>query len=788
MLRYRWIVLATGLLVLGLMVQTAMAQRFPGAGPGTAVGVTTRAFSTQARQLLRPELVIRSGRPPAIVGLAGVTGQDRFAILTGDGGIRLWDMRIGAQIQFLRPPPGIDRVALGDGGLWMVLRDDAGTALFWRQTAPADFIPLSLKGVTALTGQPDGPVLVATAQDGLFLLDADGIPQPVSGAPQGVTHLAAAGSGAVLAGAANGAVWHLRVGEGTVQLIDQWRLSGPVAALTADGTGVMLAAAQNGVLTRLSPGGAVAWTLETGQSITSLALAPGGLGFGRAGDATVSFQVDDGRSGPAPTLAGATTGDLLATVRGTILAAGNDGRVTLVDGRTAEGMADIHITATNWAVIDRAGRFDGTAEIARDFAWRLGQRDIDLVAFSEKWFEPGLAARYLSAGIAPLATTPPATPEQGFELPPEVRLSLSDRPASDSDRVMLKVEAIFAQPPANAAVPRLRLRRGERLLDMGALPAPDVSDGGKVFTWQIPAPLAVGENRFAALVAGWGEVEVASPSLTLNREGETAPGRLLFAAMGIDAYGTPALSRLLYSGSDAAHLRDIFAGNGSPMPVYSHPDMVLRDTRTRMVDIHTLFNGMEQARPQDVAIIALVGHGAFYQGQWFFPSSEVRRDDLSDLPTYGLSATQLAEKLSRIQAGRIVLIIDACYSGAVLDVLNAFSQRRLLNRVSQDTGVVILASASSAEQSHQYEGLKMGIFSYILLSGVKADMTGFYPADVSPRDGKVMLRELSDYTRQWVPALAALAMDKTRMMGAGTGTNTMQTPVLAAAGADFQVR
>jgi len=110
----------------------------------------------------------------------------------------------------------------------------------------------------------------------------------------------------------------------------------------------------------------------------------------------------------------------------------------------------------------------------------------------------------------------------------------------------------------------------------------------------------------------------------------------------------------------------------------------------------------------------------------------------------------ISEVFSRIQAERVIFVVDSCYSGAGggRTILAQRSQAVLtddfLTRLSQGKGRIILTSCRPNEVSQESDEIKHGFFTYYLLEGLKgkADITG---------DGVIDLDEISLYLKRIVP-------------------------------------
>jgi uncharacterized caspase-like protein len=162
------------------------------------------------------------------------------------------------------------------------------------------------------------------------------------------------------------------------------------------------------------------------------------------------------------------------------------------------------------------------------------------------------------------------------------------------------------------------------------------------------------------------------------------------------------------------------------------------------------------AQKDDTVIVFFAGHGA--------PEIDLRgveRDGLSkylitadadpdDLYSTALPMDEIQTIFGRIEAERVVVFLDACYSGAAGG--RTFASKRVRNvnvddlfleRLTRAKGRVIITASRSSEVSLEMADLGHGLFTYHLLQGLAGAGDG-------NRDGIVSLQELYEYVEQAV--------------------------------------
>jgi hypothetical protein len=164
------------------------------------------------------------------------------------------------------------------------------------------------------------------------------------------------------------------------------------------------------------------------------------------------------------------------------------------------------------------------------------------------------------------------------------------------------------------------------------------------------------------------------------------------------------------------------------------------------------------ARKDDTVLVFFAGHGAPELDQ-----RGLERDGLSkylvpidadpdDLFSTALPMDDIQTIFGRIEAERVVIFLDACYSGAAGGRTFMAGKTRtrdirvdegFLDRLTSSKGRVIVTASRASEVSIELQDLGHGIFSYYLAEGLKG------AADLN-RDGIVSLQELYEYLEQQV--------------------------------------
>jgi hypothetical protein len=235
-------------------------------------------------------------------------------------------------------------------------------------------------------------------------------------------------------------------------------------------------------------------------------------------------------------------------------------------------------------------------------------------------------------------------------------------------------------------------------------------------------------------------------------------GERLAVIIGIGNYDAVGIPKLKFTTSDADAIYDVLTTRAGFKKEHV---LLLTDTSATRPTLRAIKSALgtflaRNARPEDTVLIFFAGHGA--------PEIDLRgqeRDGLAkylipvdadpnDLYATALSMEEIHTIFSRIEAERIVVFLDACYSGAAggrtfvsqrAGTRNLTVDELFLDRLTNSKGRAIITASRSTEVSIELAELGHGVFTYYLVEGLKgaADRDG---------DGIVTLQELYEYVGQ----------------------------------------
>ena len=167
---------------------------------------------------------------------------------------------------------------------------------------------------------------------------------------------------------------------------------------------------------------------------------------------------------------------------------------------------------------------------------------------------------------------------------------------------------------------------------------------------------------------------------------------------------------------------------------------------------------LRKAGPDDFVYFSFSGHGlAAGEGRFHLFLSDIGqgtgRSIDEELLGRTLDSSSLARYLGRVDAGAMVVVIDACNSAASVEGGGGFRPgpmgSRELGQLAYDKGMRIVAASQAEEVALESDRLRHGLLTYALVrEGLERGL-----ADRSPADGAVDLGELLAFGVERVPVL-----------------------------------
>jgi len=217
--------------------------------------------------------------------------------------------------------------------------------------------------------------------------------------------------------------------------------------------------------------------------------------------------------------------------------------------------------------------------------------------------------------------------------------------------------------------------------------------------------------------------------------------RRLGLVIGVKEYKYFPERNLKYSASDAQKVARSMRKHGFDIPddrwVLVGLEATRYDVKGRLAELQSL------ATSNDTVFIYFSGHGV--KGNFdCLVTHDAREDDEHNLlPNTVISTAELRADLKLINATKLIVALDSCYSGGAMKwrPLESGGDSKL------PLHTVMIASSDGEQPSWQSDSLKGGIFTHYLLKVLEDESV----ADKN-QDGTTTLREIESYLQKQVPA------------------------------------
>lgn len=449
-----------------------------------------------------------------------------------------------------------------------------------------------------------------------------------------------------------------------------------------------------------------------------------------------------------------------------LVSASEDGSTRLWSTETGRELATlVSLYSGDWLAVTPDGLFDGSPGAWDRILWRFSDNPMDVApveVFFSEFYYPGLIAE-IAAGGRPKAAQ---TISQKDRRQPVLRIGLGQN-SGTARLATVSVEIVEAA----AGAQDVRLFRNGSLVKVWH---GDVLRGQKAGTLIAEINLVAGENRLTAYAFNHDNIKSLDAVLvTVGSDSLRRKGVAYIVAIGIDRYANPEF-QLKYAVADATDFGEELQRRQQSLGVYERVEVVplLNENSTKAKILEALAGLAKRAQPEDTVVIYFAGHGTALRERFYLVPEDLgyqgartslQPADLTNILEHSISDIELQRVLEGLDAGRMMLVIDACRSGQALE--SNEKRRGPMNskglaQLAYEKGLYVLTAAQSYEAALEAAQLGHGLLSYALVEeGLKQNA-----ADFDPKDGTIGAREWLDYAAARVPQLQLDQMRQARSL------------------------
>ncbi len=527
----------------------------------------------------------------------------------------------------------------------------------------------------------------------------------------------------------------------------------------------------------------------TGHSgeINSVSFSPDGKQIASGSqDKTVRFwNVSNGREERIMTGHVGKVSSLSYTADGQWLASGSeDGSIIIWKKENGDRLTTLIslINSDDWLVVTPEGFFDGSPPAWEQILWRFGKNTFNIKpveVFFNEFYAPSLLTNLLAGEKLP-STSNISNKDRRQ---PQVKISLADgRTTGDSiSERQVKIKINVSEAPIGNGYQTGSGARDIRLFRNGSLVefwSGNVLDNNGKAELETSITLVNGQNQLSVYAFNNDNIKSTDAILTVNgSEKLKRKGTLYIVAVGVGEYANPKYN-LNYVELDAKKFGEQLRLKQSELKQYERVEVIPLLSREatksnilaafqRLAGIgqseasSPLLNKLQRAQPEDAVVIFFSGHGTSQEGRFYIlphdlgysdPNLPLDAERLRTVLSHSISDLELEQAFRGIDAGHLLLVIDACDSGQVIeseDKRRGPMNTKGLAQLANDKGIYILTASQNKEAAYVSRALERSYLSFALIEeGLKTPK-----ADVAPKDGLLSIREWFDYATDRVPQL-----------------------------------
>lgn len=376
----------------------------------------------------------------------------------------------------------------------------------------------------------------------------------------------------------------------------------------------------------------------------------------------------------------------------------------------------IGFTDGEWVVITPEGYFNTSQNGTRHLNVRVRDSVYSMDKFYEKFYNPVYVASILRGEQVKAY----ADIRKGVLPPPEVTIIF---PQSNMEFETDTITIIVSAKDVGGGIDEVRLYHNEKVVGEDVRGIKLISSGNEVIKYY-SVRLVDGINTFRAIGYSKDRTESEPYEVSVKFSSVSKDISLYVFSVGINEYKNSSLN-LNYAKPDARAIAEFFKQTGSEL--FNRVEtMEIYNSEATKDNIISRLGQLKETNPRDVVIIYLAGHGETIDDKWYFIPHEVIRPEREDeVKSNGISSDEFSRLISGIKAQKVLVLIDACKSGAMLIAFRrALEDRRALLQLSRATGIHVIAASTREQFATEVKDLGHGVFTYTILERLKGKASG----------------------------------------------------------------
>lgn len=227
-------------------------------------------------------------------------------------------------------------------------------------------------------------------------------------------------------------------------------------------------------------------------------------------------------------------------------------------------------------------------------------------------------------------------------------------------------------------------------------------------------------------------------TIFLTYAGEKPKPTLHVLAIGVSDYEAGDLQTLNYAAKDAQDFVQTISSSDLSMYKEIKPTLLVNQNATTRRIQRELSQLTSRVSQGDVIMLFFSGHGIVHNKERYFMTSDASAEEYYNGLEFDFIRKRMTE-MSEDKQCRVLVFMDACHSGAMAGTKGSLSDITFAT-----PGVIGFYSSTAGEQSAELDKLQNGVFTRVLLDGLKGG--------AKDAEGRVTLHLLDAYIKSNVKA------------------------------------
>lgn len=428
-----------------------------------------------------------------------------------------------------------------------------------------------------------------------------------------------------------------------------------------------------------------------------------------------------------------------------IISGSRDGSVRIWNRETKKELVSVvFINDDDWFIRNPSGYFDASEGAFSSISFVNGIEIYSIGQFFNEFYKPGLYTKLLNSDSAAFRQNLNQTIDK--YPPPSVEIILPEEDFN-SDKPFISCMVKVANN--GGGIKEFRVLQNGKNQDVDFSDLKRMNKAGQIATKTFELNLVPGPNEISVTAFSNGEIESRPATVNVNYIGLQKTADCYILSIGINKYENESMN-LTYARGDAEAFADSVSSGGLKIFKSVHTFKLLDSEATKEGILTMLDKISNTIKKEDVFIFFYAGHGSVVDNGFYFITPEVTGMYQKEKLQNALYVTELQEKLKRLPALKQAVFIDACHSGSSVEVLamRGGAEEKALAQLSRSSGIHVMASSESQQQSAEIKSLNHGVFTYVLLEALSGK------ADGAPADSKITVYEIKSYIDDQVPELS----------------------------------